>query len=238
MKYLNKFDTMSDYQQSASTLETPNVAYITATTEVIYNATAPVQYVTFADPLVEQKCIQLYSSDGIGCTLGDLGAVESLNPNDWAGTNIVSFDELQYFTGLTSLPTLLFSGCSGLRSVVLPPEVTNIQSYAFYNCTSLAGASLDGANRLRYIYSQAFYGCSSLQEIVIPPDVTLIDREAFSRCSSLSRIAFWSDTPPTVETDAFYGLPSTGTILVTAGNGANFNSLAQSIGAGWTVSEW
>jgi hypothetical protein len=138
MKYLNKFDTKSDYQQSASTLEIPNVAYITASTEVIYNATQPKAYVVFADQAVGRKCVSLYSSDGVGCTEEDLAAVTYLNPNDWKGTQsnpnpYTSFDELRYFTGITTIDRDCFGYCTSLTSVTIPESVTSIGVYAFYD---------------------------------------------------------------------------------------------------------
>ena len=135
MKYLNKFDTLSDYQESASTLDTPNVCYITATTQVIYNL-APKAYITFADSSVGRKCATLYG-DGIGCTEADLGAVTALNANDWKGNSnyrqpYTSFDELEYFTGITSIPNNCFDYSPSLTSVTIPSGVTSIGHYAFY----------------------------------------------------------------------------------------------------------
>lgn len=192
-------------------------------------------YVEFEDPLVEERCIQLYSSDGVGCTESDLGEVTSIGGLHLNGTNITSFNELGMFTGVTTIPTMTFSQCSDLTEVTLPSSVTNIQSHVFYNCTSLEGVGLDGVS-LEYIYGSVFYGCSSLQSITFPDTLALIDTEAFRNCSSLSSIEFMGSNPPaTIESNAFKGLPSTGNITVPDGDESNFYAFAQSLGSGWTV---
>ena len=238
MKYLNKFDTRSDYEASASTLEIPNVAYITATTEVIYNATPtpePPEYVEFDDPLVESKCATLYG-DGTGCTEIDLAAVTTISASDWAGTNITSFDELEYFIGITNIPSGLFHDCSGLTSVVIPDSVTYIDAGAFLNCSSLTSVTL--GNSVSRLWLNAFYGCSALPDIIFPASVTRIDGTAFFNNSSLSSITFEATTlPATIASDAFNGVPTTGDITVPDGYESNFYSFAQSLGSGWTVNE-
>ena len=51
--------------------------------------------------------------------------------------NIVSFDELQYFTGLTSIDNDAFKGCSNLTKITIPSSVTTIGYSAFWECSSL-----------------------------------------------------------------------------------------------------
>ena len=46
---------------------------------------------------------------------------------------ITSFDEFQYFTGVTAIPNNAFNG-SKLASIVLPPNITTIGSLAFRYC--------------------------------------------------------------------------------------------------------
>lgn len=238
MKYLNKFNTKSDYQASASTLEIPNVAYITATTEVIYNdipAPEPPEYVTFDDPLVESKCATLYG-DGTGCTEIDLAAVTAMSASDWSGTNITSFDELEYFIGITNIPRGLFHDCSGLTSVVIPDSVTYIDAGAFLNCSSLTSVTL--GNSVSRLWLNAFYGCSALPDIIFPASVTRIDGTAFFNNSSLSSITFEATTlPATIASDAFNGVPTSGDITVPEGYESNYYDLARMLGNGWTVNE-
>ncbi len=73
---------------------------------------------------------------------------------------------------------------SGLTSVVLSGNVTNIAAEAFANCASLTNAILaDGLNSLG---PSAFSNCTALTNITIPSSVTSIGPFAFSACTSLT----------------------------------------------------
>lgn len=55
----------------------------------------------------------------------------------FAGTGITSFDEIQYFTGLTKIEAGTFEGCTALTSVTIPENTTEIGANAFKGCTNL-----------------------------------------------------------------------------------------------------
>lgn len=58
-------------------------------------------YIVFEDPEVASICMQNFSSDGIGVTFADAAGPYNFDPTEIfrGNTNIVSFNELQYFTG-------------------------------------------------------------------------------------------------------------------------------------------
>ena len=95
------------------------------------------EFITFADQTVGQKCATLYGNGDV-CTEADLGAVTSLNANDWRSTNqqyptpYTSFDELRYFTAITSIPQECFGYSTSLTSVTIPSAVTEIGKWALY----------------------------------------------------------------------------------------------------------
>ena len=74
-----------------------------------------------------------------------------------------TFDEFQYFTGLTTIATNKFMNCTELTSTILPANISEI-----------------GA--------KAFYGCSSLTSITLPSNVKIIGDSAFEKCSSLDSV--------------------------------------------------
>lgn len=98
------------------------------------------EYIQFADPAVEAICVQNFSSDGIGVTMQDAAAVTSqqFGTTFRGNTQITSFDELQYFTGLTSLPQYAFNGCTSLQRVTIPSTLTSDDYGGFGSCSSLS----------------------------------------------------------------------------------------------------
>ncbi len=93
-------------------------------------------------------------------------AVTSLGSVFQNNTTITSFDELQYFTGLTSIVDYAFYGCSGLTSIIIPNSVTSIAYGAFQNCSGLTSVTI--GNSVTSIGTSAFSGCSSLQKVIVP----------------------------------------------------------------------
>ena len=73
-------------------------------------------------------------------------------------TEITSFDELQYFTGLTSIEDYAFYGCNSLTSVVLPATLNSIGAMSFAMCSSLSG-TLTIPESVAFIGNHAFAFC-------------------------------------------------------------------------------
>lgn len=129
---------------------TDNPRSITMTADVTLSATCVVkavekEYIQFEDPAVEAICVANWSSDGIGLTMEDAAAVTSIGTTFKGNTVIVSFNELEYFTGVTTLVASAFEGCSNLAS--LPIEhIVKFNDRALYGCTALTYDNLNLAN--------------------------------------------------------------------------------------------
>ena len=78
-----------------------------------------------------------------------------------------SFDELKYFTGLTSIGDMEFYLCDGLQSIELPSSITSIGDYAFA-FTSLKSFHLPAS--VVELNGTAFDKCDFLSEITVDPE--------------------------------------------------------------------
>lgn len=126
------------------------------------------QYIVFVDSLVEQICATNWG-DGTGIKPSQAAQVTNsqFGTTFQSNTQITSFDELQYFTGLTQIPANAFDGCSLLESIVLP-NITAINAYAFRNCSALKGVIVPSS--VISFGNYAFYGCTSVKDATFEGD--------------------------------------------------------------------
>ena len=133
--------------------------------------------IIFEDEIVEAICLENWDTDGNGVLSKDeAAAVNSLGTVFNRNENISSFNELQYFTGLTAIDDEAFVYCGGLSSVIIPPNVNRIGERAFAS-THLTSVTI--SNGLKTIGRGAFSACGNLTSITIPSSVTSIEQSAF-----------------------------------------------------------
>lgn len=146
-------------------------------------------YIIFVDQEVASICVQNFSSDGRGVTFADAAGPYIFDPTTIfrGNSNIVTFDELQYFTGFTrtdglvNRPTYgLLQNCSNLKSVILPPGFI-IDAYNIARCPNLEYVEAIG-NLSIYVTDQFI---SSLE---VP--ITLVFRSN-TPPSNLGQTFFW-----------------------------------------------
>lgn len=78
-------------------------------------------------------------------------------------TNITSFDEFRYFTGMTTLDAYAFYGCTKLASLKVPTTVANFGTYCCYRgSTSYVALTIDSID-VKTVASYAFYAKSSTE---------------------------------------------------------------------------
>jgi len=179
--------------------------------------------ITFADANVKAICLANWDANGDGqLSEAEAAAVTTLGDAFYGNNSITSFDELQYFTGLSSIVASAFSGCTSLTSVIIPNNVTliggsafsrcrlssitipygvtSIGGYAFYGCTLLTSVTIP--NSVLTIGNCSFRDCSSLYSLTIPNNVTSIGEQAFDGCH-LTAVRIPSSVT-TIGSNAFY----------------------------------
>lgn len=116
----------------------------------------------------------------------DRNVVEISNRAFIDDTELSSVDFSQA-KNLSYIGMFAFKGCSSLSGkLVLPYNITFIDSAAFQACTSLDSVVINA--NINEIPSQMFYRCDSLNNVVINSDIEKIGSFAFADCPSLTYI--------------------------------------------------
>lgn len=173
--------------------------------------------ISFADANVKALCVDNWDTNGDGeLSEAEAAAVTSLGEVFKENTDITSFDELQYFTGLTSINSRAFDGCSGLTSVIIPNSVASIDADAFCWCSHLTSVTIP--NGVTTIAGDAFAMCPAMTTISIPEGVTSIGDCAFSS-TGLTSITIPSSVTD-IGIDVFYNCRDLTSITVDTENNA------------------
>ena len=153
--------------------------------------------IEFADDNVKNICVANWDTNGDGeLSKEEAAAVTTLRVMNEDMTvyaspfknnaEIISFDELQYFTGLTEIADSAFYRCQTLQSVVVPNTLKIIKAYSFYYSPALTSVRLPEG--LQKIGDFAFAVCTTLSNIHIPSTVTSLGTQAFSQCYALKQV--------------------------------------------------
>ena len=175
--------------------------------------------IEFKDPYVKTICVAAWDTDGDSeLSYVEATAITTLGTKFKGNTLIESFEELKYFTHLTSIDDDTFNACTALTSIQIPASVETIGLRAFKSCSSLANITFEKGSILRDIkggskmasdymsidYYGAFSDCSALTAIEIPASVESIGVAAFFTCFALTTIELPASIK-TIETYSFSG---------------------------------
>lgn len=119
--------------------------------------------IKFIDSTVKTICVVNWDTNGDAeLSYEEAAAVTDIGTT-FKGADILSFIELAYFTGVSDIANEAFAGCSSLKHVELPHNITSIGGHAFLDCKSLTS-------------------------IAIPSSVTEIGEDCFDKCTSMGRV--------------------------------------------------
>lgn len=92
------------------------------------------EIIDFADPAVKRLCTTHWDTDHDGeLSYEEAAAVTELDSVFTADSQITSFNELAYFTGLTAIGRDAFRDCTSLQQITLPRHIRFLQQNALRN---------------------------------------------------------------------------------------------------------
>ena len=187
-----------------------------------FNQEVVIENITFADADVKALCVANWDTNGDGeLSYTEAAAVTDLGTVFKQNNNIISFDELQYFSRLTSIATKAFYACSKLTTITIPNSVVSIGEKAFNNCSSLAQITVaegntvyDSRNNCNAVIktstNRLVVGCKTT---IIPNSVTCIGYYSFAGSYYLLSIEI-PNSVTIIESGAFYGCSRLTTIEI------------------------
>lgn len=162
---------------------------------------------TFAKANVKKLCVAAWDTGGgeDGAPDGELSYDEAAAVTDlgevFKGQKITEFNELYYFTGLTSIPDEAFMGCTSLVGIKLPKNVTSIGKRAFAKNAKMKLTLHEG---ILSIGDSAFAGCKVMANQSLPISLTRIEDNTFENCVAFSTLTI-PNTIKYIGTHAFKG---------------------------------
>ena len=216
-----------------------------ATCTITVNHKTPPDAIVFADARVKECLVAAFDTNWDGeltyteaAAVTSGSALEAALREDFPSAEPfrISFDEFQYFTGITKVHEGMFAS-RPITSIVLPVSIEVIERNAFYECFYLTSitipesvyyigdaafewcvslTSINIPEGIQSIHRRLFIYCGNLTSITIPKSVTSIGEQAFLNCSSLTSITI-PDGVTSIGFNAFTGCSSLTSIKILDG---------------------
>lgn len=134
------------------------------------------------------------------------GSGESVNKLPQVASRTVTEITAEDLEGATVIGGYFFSGCQKLGTIEIPNSVTKIFENAFQLCYALTNIEIP--NSVTSISNNVFLSCTKLASITIGNGITTIGNGAFMNCQKLKSVTIKAETPPTIQSNTFSGVPA------------------------------
>ena len=156
--------------------------------EIIELPQKPIVNIEFSDAKVKAICVANWDTNGDGeLSEEEAGDVTSIGTVFQNNTEITSFSEFKYFTGVTTIGQYALSGCTNLSTIEFPSSLTTIERYALYNS---GFKDLIFPDNVTSIGNSAVRNCNSLTSVKIGRNSVSFGKNVFRKCTNLSSITF------------------------------------------------
>lgn len=118
----------------------------------------------------------------------------SAEGSPWGARSVNGYIEGWFIYNDDTKTILRVCSDSAIGDIALPASVTDIENYAFKNCSKIT--SLSFPENLINIGEYAFSGCDNITSISIPEKVAALGNGAFSGCSKLTTVSINSNIVP------------------------------------------
>ena len=186
--------------------------------------------IVFASTSTKAVCVSNWDTNKDGeLSMEEAAAVKDLGYVFVENNTVTSFDEFQYFTGITAINSLSFRDCPNLTAITIPASVTNIDSWSFMDCPSLVSLKVAEGNEYfdsrddcnAIIRSKAGEGANQVANEMVkgckattfPASVPRIGQGAFRNCTSLTSVII-PTTISSIGSDAYYGCTNLASVTI------------------------
>ncbi len=213
---VNSVEGLADVQAQVSALQT-RVTGVEMEVETFLERWR-MEPIVFADARVKWICVNTlrWDEDEDGeLTRREASMVTDIGTFFREYQDITSFNELEYFTGLTNIPGYAFENCTSLTEITLPYRVTSIGEYAFAGSglqklmmssnvesigeqafgnmnTAQVDITIDCASEHPVIADNLFcnyeYIFSAIKSVKLESGITSIGLHAFDYCTGMNSI--------------------------------------------------
>lgn len=218
---------------------TDNPRTITMTADVALSAQCvevvqpPVgNYIQFEDKAVEAICVANWSSDGIGLTEEDAAKVTDIGTKFRGNTNITSFEEFKYFTGIKNLKTGnkynrgCFRGCTNLAKLSFPPSLEYIEADTLRGVPAEMVIDLPNLQTVEWatFFDSAIVSIVNLGNVASLPFESNYNNVGFASHSEKLTFVELSDKTINIGNNAFYNCSALEKVICRASTPPTFGS--------------